>query len=125
MWFLRSLIILIGVIAFLWVGMNNADQKVDFKFFTKEYPAMAGRATIAAVIRESGYEPVGDFTLPDSAWWEDYYTPLDAKLPSLKEKYERDQVALGVIAMAEAEIDMRRRFGQSYGYQFFVARKVG
>lgn len=37
MWFLRSLIILIGVIAFLWVGMNNADQRVDFKFFTKEY----------------------------------------------------------------------------------------
>jgi uncharacterized membrane protein YciS (DUF1049 family) len=36
-WFLRSLIILVGVIAFLWVGMNNADQKVDFRFFTKEY----------------------------------------------------------------------------------------
>ncbi len=37
MWFIRSLIILVGVIAFLWVGMNNADQRVDFKFFTKEF----------------------------------------------------------------------------------------
>ena len=37
MWFIRSLIILVGVIAFLWVGMNNADQRVDFKFFNKEY----------------------------------------------------------------------------------------
>ena len=37
MWFIRSLIILVGVIAFLWVGMNNADQRVDFNFFTKEY----------------------------------------------------------------------------------------
>jgi uncharacterized membrane protein YciS (DUF1049 family) len=36
-WFLRSLIILVGVVAFLWVGMNNADQRVDFKFFHKEY----------------------------------------------------------------------------------------
>jgi uncharacterized membrane protein YciS (DUF1049 family) len=36
-WFIRSLIILVGVIAFLWVGMNNADQRVDFKFFNKEY----------------------------------------------------------------------------------------
>jgi len=36
-WFIRSLIILIGVIAFLWVGMNNADQRVDFTFFTKEF----------------------------------------------------------------------------------------
>ena len=37
MWFLRSLIILVGVVAFLWVGMSNADQTVDFKFFSKEY----------------------------------------------------------------------------------------
>lgn len=37
MWLIRSLIILVGVIAFLWVGMNNADQRVDFKFFNKEF----------------------------------------------------------------------------------------
>lgn len=37
MWFIRSLIILVGVVAFLWVGMNNADQRVDFKFFHKEF----------------------------------------------------------------------------------------
>jgi len=36
-WFIRSLIILVGVVAFLWVGMNNADQRVDFKFFHKEF----------------------------------------------------------------------------------------
>jgi len=36
-WFFRSLIILIGVVAFLWVGMNNADQRVDFKFFHKDF----------------------------------------------------------------------------------------
>jgi ubiquinone/menaquinone biosynthesis C-methylase UbiE len=93
-------------------------------FFGKEYPAMTRSGTIAAAILQSGYQPLGDFTLPDSAWWEDYYTPLEAKLPSLKQKYDGDEVALDVIAMAEAEIDMRRRFGQSYGYQFFVARKV-
>ena len=37
MWFIRALIILVGVIAFLWLGMLNAGQLVDFKFFTKEY----------------------------------------------------------------------------------------
>lgn len=41
MWFIRSLVILIGVIAFLWVGMNNADQKVDFTFFTKDFPGLS------------------------------------------------------------------------------------
>ncbi|MFQ5510337.1 MAG: LapA family protein [Candidatus Krumholzibacteriia bacterium] len=40
MWLIRSVIILVGVIAFLWIGMNNADQRVDFTFFTKVFPQM-------------------------------------------------------------------------------------
>jgi uncharacterized membrane protein YciS (DUF1049 family) len=36
-WLIRSVIILIGVIAFLWLGMRNADQSVDFSLFTKTY----------------------------------------------------------------------------------------
>lgn len=41
MWLIRSAIILVGVIAFLWVGMNNADQNVDFKLFTKSFPGLS------------------------------------------------------------------------------------
>ncbi len=40
MWLVRSLLILAGVIALLWLGMENADQRVDFTFFTREYPAL-------------------------------------------------------------------------------------
>ena len=87
--------------------------------------AMTSIKAISEVIRENGYKLVGDFTLPDSAWWNCYYTPLEAKLPSLKLKYQGDEEALSVISSTEAEIDVRRRFGQSYGYHFFIARKVG
>ncbi len=37
MWLIRSFLILAGVIAVLWLGMENADQTVDFTFFTKVY----------------------------------------------------------------------------------------
>jgi uncharacterized integral membrane protein len=40
MWFIRSFLILVGVIAFLWLGMENANQTVDFTFFTKRYPGL-------------------------------------------------------------------------------------
>jgi hypothetical protein len=40
--------------------------------------------------RTCGYEPLGNFTLPDLAWWEHYYTPLEARLPRLYEKYAGD-----------------------------------
>lgn len=41
MWLFRSVIILVGTIGFLWLGMNNADQRVDFVFFTKVYPSLS------------------------------------------------------------------------------------
>ena len=41
MWLIRSAIILVGVIGFLWVGMSNADQRVDFTFFTKQYYSLS------------------------------------------------------------------------------------
>lgn len=41
MWVLRSVVILAGVIAFLWITVNNAGQRVDFVFFTKTYQALS------------------------------------------------------------------------------------
>ncbi len=41
MWLFRSVIILIGVIAFLWLGMKNADQTVNFSFFTKYFEGLS------------------------------------------------------------------------------------
>lgn len=37
MWFIKSVILLIGVIAVLWLGMKNADQTVDFSLFTRYF----------------------------------------------------------------------------------------
>ena len=107
----------------VWLEENPPSTVAEF--FRNEYPGMTSREAIEQKLPEAGYELVGDFTLPDSAWWNDYYAPLESKLPSLKAKYTGDEEALGVIAMTEAEIDMRRRFGSSYGYQFFIGRKVG
>lgn len=41
MWFIRSFLIFAGVVAFLWIGMENADQTIDFTFFTRDYPGLA------------------------------------------------------------------------------------
>ena len=40
-WLIRSFLIFVGIVAFLWLGMENADQSVDFTFFTRDYPALA------------------------------------------------------------------------------------
>ena len=114
-----------GYLAFtelVWLDEHPAGEVAEF--FKSEYAAMTSVDEIKATIRGMGFELVGDFTLPDSAWWDDYYTPLEAKFPALKQKYQGDEEALGVIAMTEAEIDIRRRFGPSYGYHFFISRNT-
>ena len=114
-----------GYLAFselVWLEDNPAEPVAEF--WRREYPLMTNTRALEETIGSLGYELIGDFTQPDSDWWSDYYTPLEAKLPSLLQKYAGDEEALGVVAMTASEIDMRRKFSDSYGYQFFVARKL-
>ncbi|ETW92686.1 MAG: hypothetical protein ETSY1_42575 [Candidatus Entotheonella factor] len=91
-------------------------------FFSCEYPAMIDAETIVAMMRACDYELLGHFTLPETAWWQSYYRPLEAKLPALYNKYRGDEDALGIIETTKREIDIRRHFGTWYGYEFFVGR---
>lgn len=92
-------------------------------FFAAEYPAMTDIETNLSTVEDCGYEPFGHIILSDDGWWRHYYSPLEAKLPEMRETYAGDEEALGVIDMTAREIDMRRRFGDWYGYAFFVGQK--
>ena len=105
------------------VWLKRPPPRQATEFFATEYPAMTDVAGILRAFTASGYEPRGNFTLPDQAWWEHYYTPLERKLPSLREKYAADDQATAMVDSNEREIEVRRRFGAWYGYEFFVARK--
>jgi len=95
------------------------------RFFAEEYPAMTDVETNLASLQAAGFEVLGHFTLPDAAWWTDYYTPLEAKLPALRARYAEDAMARDFVATSAREIEMRRRHPDSYGYVFFVGRKTG
>ena len=105
------------------VWLEEEPPPVAVAFFAYEYPPMTDVATNLMILRSRGYEVAGHFTVPASAWWQDYYTPLEAKLPDLFDRYENDTDALSVIHMVRHEIEIRQRFGASFGYEFFVARK--
>jgi len=53
----------------------------------------------------AGYAVVEHFVLPSSAWWDDYYTPIEAKLPSLLARYGSDPAARGRIDEVRIEIE--------------------
>lgn len=89
-----------------------------------DYPGMADIEDRQADIAGCGLREIGHFVLPDCAWWDDYYTPLEQRLAVLRERHRDDADALAELAEARHEIDLRRRFARFYGYVFFVMRRT-
>jgi len=75
------------------------------------------------IIEESDYDMIGHFTLPDSAWWDDFYSPMEERIETLKERYENDGEALNVLDAIARETRIRRDYGDWYGYVFYVMKQ--
>ena len=91
----------------------------------EEYPDIKDIPANLALIAECGYEIAGHFTLPESAWWEHYYTPLEKRLGELRRAYASDSKALQMLAYHQNEIDVYRQYSAYYGYEFFVCQFKG
>jgi ubiquinone/menaquinone biosynthesis C-methylase UbiE len=91
-------------------------------FWAEEYPAIQDIEANLASLRRSGYRPAGHFTLPESDWWDHYYSPIQEKLKSLWTKYKNTPEAHPVLQMEEREIDLYGRYSDYYGYVFYVGQ---
>jgi len=71
-----------------------------------------------------GFNALNSFTLPKKDWWDNYYSPIETKLPSLKAKYKDDPEALQFLTSTEMEIEIYRKYSDYYGYVFYVLQKA-
>lgn len=93
--------------------------------FEADYPTMGRVPDVLAAIENSGFSLIGHFTLPDEAWWDDFYTPMETRLEELRGEYRADDEALVVLDQLAQEPEMHRRHSGYYAYEFFVARLMG
>ena len=56
-------------------------------FWDEEYPAIQDTAALLQTIDACGYRTAGHFPLPASAWWDDYYRPLQENLTAFRERH--------------------------------------
>lgn len=92
-------------------------------FWDQGYPHMtnvAGNIRNAAAV---GFEVFEHFVLPQAAWWDEYLTPLGERAARLKAAGP-DAELLSVIEEQEAETEMVRRYGNHFGYVFYLMRKT-
>ena len=89
-------------------------------FFADAYPAMVDVDANLAMIRACGYKEIGHFPLPESAWWDEYYDPLGARLPALRAKHAADPEKREMLAAIQTEIDLYRKYSDDYGNVFYL-----
>lgn len=112
----------IAVSELVWLTDERPEEAA--RFFAAAYPAMKTVEEACDSVRSAGYELLGSFVLPDAAWWEHYYGPLEAKLPGLRRRFDGEPTALTIIGETESEIAIRRNYPDAYGYAFLVGRAV-
>ncbi len=110
-----------GCLAVTELSWLKADPPAEAAGFWREgYPAMKSVEQNLDIVRAAGYRLIDHFVLPESAWWEGYYTPLEARIPGLEAKHRDDGQAMQVLQAARQECDLYRRFAGWYGYVFYV-----
>jgi cyclopropane fatty-acyl-phospholipid synthase-like methyltransferase len=84
-------------------------------FYAEHYPQMRNRIQLRAALRERGFEVHAEFVLPRSDW-DAFYDPLRERIAGL--------VNNPAAAMLTNEIEIYERFGDEYGYVFFIATSM-
>ena len=74
------------------------------------YPAMTDVPGCRAIIARAGLKLLGDFLLPEAAWWDHYYGPLEARTQQLRGNYPGDAAAAAVLQSAENEVEAYRQY---------------
>jgi SAM-dependent methyltransferase len=90
--------------------------------FDLDYPTMGRVPDVIAAIARAGYSLVEHFTLPDEAWWEDFYTPMEQCIADLRGKYSAEAEALEVLDQLAQEPEMHRQYSDYYAYEFFIVQ---
>src|SRR5262245_12574350 len=85
-----------------------------------EYPDMRDIPFNRQLVQDCGYELLGDFVLPDNAWWDHYYSPKEKRLAGLIAKYANDPVATALLLEIREDLEVHRRYSDYYGYVFLV-----
>jgi len=111
----------LAVTELVYIALNPPDDVVEY--FNSEYPDIKNIQENIEIIENEGYDLISHFTLPESAWLNNYYLPIEKELPRLNNKYQGNKVALAVFEGFRNEVDFYRKYSKFYGYEFFVMQK--
>ena len=106
------------------VYLSSEPPSAVVEFWQSEYPAISDIEGKITDIKKESFTLVDHFTLPESAWLDVYYAPMEARIIEMRKKYDHSKEAQAVLDEAQREIDFYREYSPYYGYEFFVMQKL-
>jgi len=94
------------------------------QYFEKEYPDIKVVKDKIELIQDERFRLISNFTLPKSSWLESFYLPMQEELIRLNEKYQDNELALGIFEEMKNEINLYKKFSDFYGYEFFIMQRI-
>jgi len=105
----------------IWVQPNPPQEIYDY--WKSYYPGIKTVPENLKKITDFGYNLVGHFTLPEDAWWNEYYGPLERRVKELHSNYLDHPDVLLILDKEQREIAIARKYRKWYASAFFVMQK--
>lgn len=119
----RRLLLPGGHLAITEVCWTTSDPPQEcVAFWNQEYPSIRNVPVLLRTVETCDYDCIAQFPIPQSAWWDDYYRPLQQNVTAFRDRHRREADAQQVADGVQQEIDIWRKYGAFYAYEFFVMR---
>ena len=103
----------------VWLKPNPPSAAVEF---WRDYPEIDTVDAKLEVIEQVGFEVLGHFVFPASAWIDQYYEPMEKRIAEKEGDWNGIPEAEAVLSEARNEISVFRHNSDYFGYAFFVMR---
>lgn len=103
---------------FTWLSDDIPDELREFCV-----PDPADDASLTgrrAAVAAAGYELLHEFRLPCEGWSDSYYGPLQVQLEKFAARHADKPAAMNVVAHCRQELELSRKYGDRFGYTFYV-----
>lgn len=92
-------------------------------FWNNAYPEISVVSTKVRQMEQAGYRIVAVFALPSSCWT-DFYEPARQIMEPYLEAHNHHEAAVKFVQYQRMELDLYRRYGEHYGYVFYIGQKL-
>lgn len=103
-----------------WLTENPPQEAKEY--WKKNYPQIQSIEKNCEQAKALGLEVIETFALPAKAWW-NYYKPLGKRIEAIRPRTSYDEELKHLIQEEELERSMYQKYGDSYGYVFYILKK--